>query len=229
MAVEVKLPRLGQGMEAGTIVRWLKSEGDNVEKGEPLYELDTDKVTQEVESDAGGVLLKIVDRRRRGGRGHDDRGSSAPRARTCPSSRPRGTVTAAVPRRPPRRRHRSALGSPPPTRSRRGRGLRGAREGGGERGGPSVFDRAASRRARVGGRASAAPARAAAEQAATAAVRACEGVASRAADGAGGGSRPRAPDRNRPRRPDHRGGRRARRRGAAGGGRSLRPSSRSWS
>ncbi|HET7743970.1 MAG TPA: dihydrolipoamide acetyltransferase family protein [Gaiellaceae bacterium] len=60
MAVEVKLPRLGQGMEAGTIVRWLKSEGDSVEKGEPLYELDTDKVTQEVESDTGGVLLKIV-------------------------------------------------------------------------------------------------------------------------------------------------------------------------
>ena len=60
MAVEVKLPRLGQGMEAGTIVRWLKSEGDTVAKGEPLYELDTDKVTQEVEADAGGVLLKIV-------------------------------------------------------------------------------------------------------------------------------------------------------------------------
>jgi len=60
MAVEVKLPRLGQGMESGTIVRWLKSEGDTVAKGEPLYELDTDKVTQEVEADAGGVLLKIV-------------------------------------------------------------------------------------------------------------------------------------------------------------------------
>ena len=60
MAVEVKLPRLGQGMEAGTIVRWLKSEGDAVSKGEPLYELDTDKVTQEVEADADGVLLKIV-------------------------------------------------------------------------------------------------------------------------------------------------------------------------
>ena len=60
MAVEVKLPRLGQGMEAGTIVRWLKSEGDTVAKGDPLYELDTDKVTQEVEADAGGVLLKIV-------------------------------------------------------------------------------------------------------------------------------------------------------------------------
>jgi pyruvate dehydrogenase E2 component (dihydrolipoyllysine-residue acetyltransferase) len=60
MATDVSLPRLGQGMEAGTIVRWLKSEGDQVEKGEPLYELDTDKVTQEVEAEAGGVLLKIL-------------------------------------------------------------------------------------------------------------------------------------------------------------------------
>ena len=60
MAVEVKLPRLGQGMESGTIVRWLKSEGESVSKGEPLFELDTDKVTQEVEADADGVLLKIV-------------------------------------------------------------------------------------------------------------------------------------------------------------------------
>ena len=60
MATDVSLPRLGQGMEAGTIVRWLKSEGDTVEKGEPLYELDTDKVTQEVEADSSGVLLKIL-------------------------------------------------------------------------------------------------------------------------------------------------------------------------
>jgi pyruvate dehydrogenase E2 component (dihydrolipoamide acetyltransferase) len=60
MAVEVKLPRLGQGMESGTIVRWLKAEGEEVAKGEPLYELDTDKVTQEVEAEAAGVLLKIV-------------------------------------------------------------------------------------------------------------------------------------------------------------------------
>src|SRR4051794_32049425 len=60
MATEIKLPRLGQGMEAGTIVKWLKSPGERVEKGEPLYELDTDKVTQEVESDFSGVLLKIA-------------------------------------------------------------------------------------------------------------------------------------------------------------------------
>src|SRR5262245_47680113 len=60
VADQVILPRLGQGMESGTIVRWLKSEGDQVAKGEPLYELDTDKVTQEVEADVAGVLLKIL-------------------------------------------------------------------------------------------------------------------------------------------------------------------------
>ncbi len=60
MATEVKLPRLGQGRESGTIVRWLKSEGEQVAKGEPLYRLDTDKVTQEVEAEASSVLLKIA-------------------------------------------------------------------------------------------------------------------------------------------------------------------------
>jgi len=59
MANEIKLPRLGQGMESGTIVRWLKAAGDQVEKGEPLYEVDTDKATQEVEAEATGVLLAI--------------------------------------------------------------------------------------------------------------------------------------------------------------------------
>jgi len=60
VATEVILPRLGQGMESGTIVRWLKSEGEPVEKGEPLFELDTDKVTQDVEAETSGVLLKIA-------------------------------------------------------------------------------------------------------------------------------------------------------------------------
>ena len=60
MASQVTLPRLGQGMESSTILRWLKSEGDPVEKGEPLYELDTEKVTQEVEAEASGTLLKIL-------------------------------------------------------------------------------------------------------------------------------------------------------------------------
>ncbi len=60
MATDVTLPRLGQGMESGTIVRWLKAEGDTVEKGEPLYEVDTDKATQEVEAETSGVLLRIA-------------------------------------------------------------------------------------------------------------------------------------------------------------------------
>src|SRR3954471_3437366 len=47
-------------MESGTVTRWLKSEGDQVAKGEPLFEVDTDKVTQEVESDFSGVLLRIA-------------------------------------------------------------------------------------------------------------------------------------------------------------------------
>ncbi|HET9242568.1 MAG TPA: biotin/lipoyl-containing protein, partial [Gaiella sp.] len=60
MATEITLPRLGHGMESGVIVRWLKQEGETVAKGEPLYELDTDKVTQEVEAEVDGVLEKIV-------------------------------------------------------------------------------------------------------------------------------------------------------------------------
>ena len=60
MSTEVKLPRLGQGMESGVVVRWLKQEGDAVAKGDPLYELDTEKVTQEIEAETDGVLLQIV-------------------------------------------------------------------------------------------------------------------------------------------------------------------------
>jgi pyruvate dehydrogenase E2 component (dihydrolipoyllysine-residue acetyltransferase) len=60
MTAEVKVPRLGQGMESGTIVQWLKAEGEPVAKGEPLYELDTEKVTQEVEAEAAGILLRIA-------------------------------------------------------------------------------------------------------------------------------------------------------------------------
>ena len=73
MATDVKLPRLGQGMESGTIVKWLKAEGDTVEKGEPLFEVDTDKATQEVEAEASGVLLQIAVSVRRGARRADDR------------------------------------------------------------------------------------------------------------------------------------------------------------
>ncbi len=86
MATEVKLPRLGQGMESGTIVRWLKAEGDRVEKGEPLYEVDTDKATQEVEAEASGVLLTIAVAEGEVPVGRDGRASSASPARRSPSA-----------------------------------------------------------------------------------------------------------------------------------------------
>jgi len=60
MAVEVVLPALGLTVEKGTILKWLKKEGETVSKGESLYEVEADKVTTEVESPASGVLKKIL-------------------------------------------------------------------------------------------------------------------------------------------------------------------------
>ena len=56
MATDVIMPALGMAQETGKIVRWLKAEGDSVVKGEPLMEIETDKVTVEVEAPADGVL-----------------------------------------------------------------------------------------------------------------------------------------------------------------------------
>jgi len=58
--IEVIMPKLGLTMEEGTIVRWLKAEGEEVKKGEPLLEVQTDKVTMEVEAPATGILGKIL-------------------------------------------------------------------------------------------------------------------------------------------------------------------------
>ena len=58
MAEIVNMPKLGFDMAEGTLVRWVKSEGDQVERGEVLAEIETDKATVEVESQATGVILK---------------------------------------------------------------------------------------------------------------------------------------------------------------------------
>ena len=60
MATDVIMPQMGFDMEEGTIVRWLKAEGDNVDRGEPIVEVETDKATVEVESFASGLLRRIV-------------------------------------------------------------------------------------------------------------------------------------------------------------------------
>jgi pyruvate/2-oxoglutarate dehydrogenase complex dihydrolipoamide acyltransferase (E2) component len=59
MAVRVTVPQLGEEMRSAILIRFLVPEGAEVHRGDPLYELDTDKVTQEVEAEADGVLLRI--------------------------------------------------------------------------------------------------------------------------------------------------------------------------
>ena len=54
--IAVRMPRLSDSMEEGTIVRWLKSGGDHVVAGEPIVEIETDKATMQYEADGAGVL-----------------------------------------------------------------------------------------------------------------------------------------------------------------------------
>jgi pyruvate dehydrogenase E2 component (dihydrolipoamide acetyltransferase) len=56
MPTEVIMPALGLAQETGKVLRWLKAEGESVAKGEPLLEVETDKVTVEVEAPAEGIL-----------------------------------------------------------------------------------------------------------------------------------------------------------------------------
>jgi len=60
MATTVIMPKLGLTMTEGTIERWLKQEGDRVEKGEPLVEIITEKINFQYESPASGILRKIL-------------------------------------------------------------------------------------------------------------------------------------------------------------------------
>src|SRR5512141_2841937 len=60
MATKVVVPRLGEGVEEVTVIKWLKQEGETVNELEPLLEVNTDKVDTEVPSPASGTVLKIV-------------------------------------------------------------------------------------------------------------------------------------------------------------------------
>lgn len=57
---DITMPKMGFDMEEGTIVRWIKQVGDDVTKGEPIAEIETDKVTIEIEAFSSGKLTKIV-------------------------------------------------------------------------------------------------------------------------------------------------------------------------
>ena len=60
MPIEVPMPKLGLTMEEGTVVEWLMAPGDVVEKGQPLFVLETDKLTIEVEAPESGILDEIL-------------------------------------------------------------------------------------------------------------------------------------------------------------------------
>jgi len=57
---EIKMPRFGLTMESGFIEKWFKEEGEKVKEGEPLLEVSSEKITNEVASPASGILLKIM-------------------------------------------------------------------------------------------------------------------------------------------------------------------------
>lgn len=59
MAISVVMPEMGEGVIEGTIARWLKQEGDQIEEFEPILEIETDKVTTEATAEVAGTLLKI--------------------------------------------------------------------------------------------------------------------------------------------------------------------------
>ncbi len=60
MAKEIIMPALGMAQETGVLLQWLKAEGDEVTKGEPLMEIETDKTTVEVEATASGILANLT-------------------------------------------------------------------------------------------------------------------------------------------------------------------------
>jgi 2-oxoglutarate dehydrogenase E2 component (dihydrolipoamide succinyltransferase) len=60
MAVDIRVPPLGESLVAATVGQWLKREGDPVTAGEPLVELETEKVNLEVSAEATGVLERIA-------------------------------------------------------------------------------------------------------------------------------------------------------------------------
>src|SRR6266508_4247262 len=60
MPTAVTMPQLGETVVEGTITKWLKQEGDRIERDEPLFEISTDKVDTEVPSPVAGTIAKIL-------------------------------------------------------------------------------------------------------------------------------------------------------------------------
>src|SRR3954451_24107773 len=103
MATDILVPTLGESVSTAPVARWLKKAGEAVAVDEPLVELETDKVTVEVNAPAAGVIASIsADERAEvePGGGHESggRGARGRRRRPAPAASPR------APGHPPRRR-----------------------------------------------------------------------------------------------------------------------------
>src|ERR1700735_2193400 len=59
MPTDVIMPQMGESIFEGTITKWLKKQGDTVQRDEPLFEISTDKVDAEIPSPASGVLTEV--------------------------------------------------------------------------------------------------------------------------------------------------------------------------
>ena len=60
MAVDIVMPQMGESIFEGTVTKWIKKEGDTVQRDEPLFEISTDKIDTEIPSPASGTLQKIL-------------------------------------------------------------------------------------------------------------------------------------------------------------------------
>jgi pyruvate/2-oxoglutarate dehydrogenase complex dihydrolipoamide acyltransferase (E2) component len=56
MSIQVLLPKIGFSMTEGTLAEWLVADGDSVVEGQPIYALETEKATEEVESPGAGTI-----------------------------------------------------------------------------------------------------------------------------------------------------------------------------
>ncbi len=107
MATSVIMPKAGMAMETGTIIRWFKNVGDPVEAGEPLLEIQTDKVAMEVEAEVSGYLIAVLRKpgeevsvtEQIGFIGAED--ESAPTEALAPTSAPAPTNATATTEAPP--------------------------------------------------------------------------------------------------------------------------------
>ena len=71
MAKDILMPLLSPSMTEGTLVKWIKKEGDAVKSGDVLAEVETDKATMDLEAFDSGILRKIIGDRRHEGSGAD--------------------------------------------------------------------------------------------------------------------------------------------------------------